>query len=55
MVVDNKMLGQFNFEEILLVLCGMFQIEVIFDIDVNGIVLVGVKDKVIGKEQIIMI
>lgn len=55
MVVDNKLLGQFNLEDILFVLCGMLQIEVIFDIDVNGIVLVSVKDKGIGKEQNIII
>lgn len=54
-VVDNKFLGQFNLDGINLVLCGMLQIEVIFDIDVDGILYVFVKDKNSGKEQKIII
>lgn len=55
MVGDNKFFGQFILIGILLVFCGVFQIEVIFDIDVNGIVYVFVKDKGIGCEQQIVI
>lgn len=54
-VVQNKLLGKFDLVDILLVLCGVLQIEVIFDIDVNGILYVLVKDKVIGKQQFIVI
>ncbi len=47
----NKMLGQFNLEGIPAAPRGMPQIEVTFDIDVNGIVNVSAKDKASGKEQ----
>ena len=47
----NKMLGQFNLEGIPPAPRGMPQIEVTFDIDVNGIVHVSAKDKASGKEQ----
>lgn len=47
----NKLLGQFNLEGIPLSPRGMPQIEVTFDIDVNGIVHVSAKDKASGKEQ----
>ncbi len=55
MAADNKMLGQFNLEQIPPAPRGMPQIEVTFDIDANGIVHVGAKDKGTGKEQKITI
>ena len=55
MAADNKMLGQFNLEDIPPAPRGMPQIEVTFDIDANGIVSVGAKDKATGKEQQITI
>jgi len=55
MAADNKMLGQFNLEDIPPAPRGMPQIEVTFDIDANGIVSVGAKDKATGKEQTITI
>jgi molecular chaperone DnaK len=55
MAADNKMLGQFNLEGIPPAPRGMPQIEVTFDIDANGIVSVGAKDKGTGKEQNITI
>ena len=55
MAADNKILGQFNLEEIPPAPRGMPQIEVTFDIDANGIVSVGAKDKATGKEQQITI
>ena len=55
MAADNKMLGQFNLENIPPAPRGMPQIEVTFDIDANGIVHVTAKDKGTGKEQKITI
>ena len=55
MAADNKMLGQFNLEAIPPAPRGVPQIEVSFDIDANGIVSVGAKDKGTGKEQKITI
>ncbi|MDE9450197.1 molecular chaperone DnaK [Aliiroseovarius sp. Z3] len=55
MAADNKILGQFNLEDIPPAPRGMPQIEVTFDIDANGIVEVGAKDKGTGKEQKITI
>ena len=55
MAADNKMLGQFNLENIPPAPRGMPQIEVTFDIDANGIVNVSAKDKGTGKEQKITI
>jgi len=55
MASDNKMLGQFNLENIPPAPRGMPQIEVTFDIDANGIVSVGAADKGTGKEQKITI
>ena len=55
MAADNKMLGQFNLENIPPAPRGMPQIEVTFDIDANGIVSVGAADKGTGKEQKITI
>ena len=51
----NKSLGQFNLEGIPPAPRGMPQIEVTFDIDANGIMHVGAKDKATGKEQKIAI
>ncbi|KAE9630914.1 molecular chaperone DnaK [Parasedimentitalea maritima] len=51
MAADNKILGQFNLESIPPAPRGLPQIEVTFDIDANGIVSVGAKDKGTGKEQ----
>ena len=51
LAAHNKMLGQFNLEGIPPSPRGMPQIEVTFDIDVNGIVHVSAKDKASGKEQ----
>ncbi|MDR0810350.1 MAG: molecular chaperone DnaK [Gemmobacter sp.] len=55
MAVDNKLLGQFNLEDIPPAPRGMPQIEVTFDIDANGIVSVSAKDKGTGKSQNITI
>jgi molecular chaperone DnaK len=55
MAADNKILGQFNLEEIPPAPRGMPQIEVTFDIDANGIVSVNAKDKGTGKTQQITI
>ena len=55
MAADNKMLGQFNLEDIPPAPRGMPQIEVTFDVDANGIVSVSAKDKGTGKEQNITI
>jgi len=55
MAQDNKILGQFNLENIPPAPRGMPQIEVTFDIDANGIVSVSAKDKGTGKEQKITI
>jgi molecular chaperone DnaK len=55
MAADNKILGQFNLENIPPAPRGVPQIEVTFDIDANGIVSVGAKDKGTGKEQQITI
>ncbi|PKP75720.1 MAG: molecular chaperone DnaK [Alphaproteobacteria bacterium HGW-Alphaproteobacteria-6] len=55
MAADNKILGQFNLEDIPPAPRGLPQIEVTFDIDANGIVSVGAKDKGTGKTQNITI
>ena len=55
MAGDNKLLGQFNLEDIPPAPRGVPQIEVTFDIDANGIVHVSAKDKGTGKEQKITI
>ncbi len=52
---DNKSLGQFNLEGIPPAPRGMPQIEVMFDIDANGIPNVSAKDKATNKEQKIVI
>ena len=51
MAVDNKILGQFNLEEIPPAPRGLPQIEVTFDIDANDFISVSAKDKGTGKEQ----
>jgi molecular chaperone DnaK len=55
MATDNKMLGQFDLVGLPPAPRGVPQIEVIFDIDANGIVHVTAKDKGTGKEQQIKI
>ena len=55
MATDNKSLGMFRLEGIAPAMRGVPQIEVIFDIDANGIVNVSAKDKATGKEQKITI
>lgn len=51
----NKLLGEFNLEGIPPAPRGLPQIEVSFDIDANGILHVGAKDKASGKENKITI
>jgi molecular chaperone DnaK len=55
MAVGNKGLGEFNLEGIPPASRGTPQIEVTFDIDANGILHVGAKDKATGKENKIVI
>ncbi|MBU2109708.1 molecular chaperone DnaK [Patescibacteria group bacterium] len=55
MAVDNKDLGRFILDGIPPSPRGMPQIEVVFDIDVNGILNVTAKDKASGKTQSIRI
>ena len=55
MAADNKILGNFDLVGIPAAPRGMPQIEVTFDIDANGLVNVGAKDKATGKEQQIQI
>jgi molecular chaperone DnaK len=55
MANDNKSLGTFRLDGIPPAPRGMPQIEVIFDIDANGILNVTAKDKGTGKEQSITI
>ncbi|MDO4169770.1 MAG: molecular chaperone DnaK [Lachnospiraceae bacterium] len=52
---DNKLLGNFRLKGIKRAMAGQPQIEVTFDIDVNGIVKVSAKDLGTGKEQEITI
>ncbi len=52
---QNKSLGRFDLADIPPAPRGMPQIEVTFDIDANGILHVGAKDKATGKEQSIRI
>ena len=52
---DNKSLGQFNLTDIPAAPRGTPQIQVIFDIDANGIINVSAKDKSTNKEQSITI
>src|SRR5216110_1055525 len=55
MASGNKSLGQFNLEGIPPSPRGVPQIEVMFDIDANGILHVNAKDKATGKENKITI
>ena len=55
MAVDNKTIGRFHLDGIPSAPRGVPQIEVTFDIDANGILNVGAKDKATGKEQSIRI
>lgn len=55
MAADNKLLGMFELMGIPSAPRGIPQIEVIFDIDANGIVHVAAKDKASNKEQSIRI
>jgi molecular chaperone DnaK len=52
---DNKSLGRFDLADIPPAPRGMPQVEVTFDIDANGILNVGARDKATGKEQKIVI
>jgi molecular chaperone DnaK len=51
MAKDNVSLGKFNLVGIPPAMRGVPQVEVTFDIDANGILHVGAKDKATGKEQ----
>ena len=55
MAADNKTIGRFHLADIPPAPRGVPQIEVTFDIDANGIINVGAKDKATGKEQSIKI
>lgn len=55
MAKDNKSLGRFHLDSIPPSPRGVPQIEVIFDIDANGVLNVSAKDKATGKEQNIRI
>jgi molecular chaperone DnaK len=55
MAKDNRSLGKFHLDGIPPAPRGMPQVEVTFDIDANGILHVGAKDKGTGKEQKITI
>lgn len=55
MARDNKQIGVFNLDGIPPAPRGIPQIEVVFDIDANGILNVSAKDKATGKEQKIRI
>lgn len=52
---DNKLLGNFRLNGIKRAMAGVPQLEVTFDIDVNGIVNVSAKDLGTGREQSITI
>ncbi len=51
MAADNMSLGRFRLEGIAPAPRGMPQVEVIFDIDANGILNVTARDKATGREQ----
>ena len=55
MAASNRTIGRFHLDGIPPAPRGMPQIEVTFDIDANGILHVGAKDKTTGKEQNIRI
>ena len=55
MATDNKSIGRFMLDGLLPAPRGTPQIEVIFDIDANGILAVSAQDRGTGKEQKIVI
>ncbi len=55
MAGDNKTLGRFHLDGIPPAPRGMPQVEVVFDVDANGILKVTAKDKATGKEQSVRI
>ncbi|MGO4910933.1 molecular chaperone DnaK [Leeuwenhoekiella sp. W20_SRS_FM14] len=55
MATDNKTIGRFHLDGIPPAQRGTPQIEVIFDIDANGIIKVSAEDKATGKKQDIRI
>jgi len=55
LAIHNKLLGEFNLDGIAPAPRGLPQIEVTFDIDANGIMNIGAKDKGTGKENTITI
>lgn len=55
MAADNRTLGRFHLDSIPPAPRGVPQVEVTFDIDANGILHVGAKNKATGKEQSIRI
>ena len=55
MAAGNKSLGRFDLTDLPVARRGTPQIEVTFNIDANGILNVGAKDKATGKEQSIII
>lgn len=55
MAKDNRSLGRFHLDGILPAPRGIPQVEIILDIDANGILSVTAKDKVTGKENKIRI
>ncbi|MFE4624539.1 molecular chaperone DnaK [Streptomyces mirabilis] len=55
MAADNRVLGRFQLKDIRPAPRGEPQVEVIFDIDANGILNVTARDKDTGKEQTITI
>ncbi len=55
MASDNRLLDEFNLDGIPAAPRGVPQIEVKFDIDVNGILSVSAKDKATGKGQTVQI
>lgn len=55
MAKDNKTIGRFHLDGIAPAPRGVPQVEVVFDIDANGILNVSAKDKGTGKEQKIRI
>ena len=50
---ENRLLGEFDLEGIPLAKRGVPQIEVVFDIDANGILSVGAKELGTGKEMVV--
>ncbi|MSP78463.1 MAG: molecular chaperone DnaK [Dehalococcoidia bacterium] len=55
MAADNKSIGRFILDDILPAPRGMPKVEVMFDIDANGILSVSAKDTATGRQQKIVI